>query len=249
MLTVLIIDDEKKARNALSQIIAMSCPGVTVVAEADGVETGLTAIHKYKPDVILLDIKMKDGSGFDLLQKLVNINSKIIFVTAYHEYAIKAFKFSAIDYLLKPVDPDDLFVALKKAEETLNREKNNQYLGSILENFAGAAKQIKKIALKTATNIYIFNISDILYCKSDGNYTEFHCADGQKAIVSKSIGEYEEIFSEYNFLRTHNSFLINLTLVVRFDKNDGGTIVIKNGESIPVSFRKRETLVDALNRL
>src|SRR6266496_1665947 len=114
MVSVVIIDDEKKAREALRKMISLYCPDVNVLCEAEGVETGLEAIQKFKPDVILLDIKMKDGSGFDLVKKLINVNSKIIFVTAFHEYAIKAFKFSAIDYLLKPVDPEDLCAALTK---------------------------------------------------------------------------------------------------------------------------------------
>ncbi|MFL5753250.1 MAG: LytR/AlgR family response regulator transcription factor [Bacteroidia bacterium] len=249
MLSVIIIDDEKKARNALREMISMSCPGVTILAEADGVESGIEAINKFNPDVLLLDIKIKNGTGFDILSKLVRITSKIIFVTAYQEYAIKAFKFSAIDYLLKPVDPEDLSDALKRAAESVDNEKNTQQLSLLLENFAGAAKQVKKIALKTANNIYIFNVADILYCKSDGNYTEFHCVDGRKALVSKTIGEYEELLSGYNFVRSHHSFLINLGHVVRFDKNDGGTLVIKNGESIPVSSRKRDILLEALNKL
>jgi two-component system LytT family response regulator len=249
MLTTVIIDDEKKARNALRQMIEMSGAEIAILAEADGVVSGLEAIQKHKPDILLLDIKMRDGSGFDLLKKLSSVKSKIIFVTAYNDFAIEAFKFSAIDYLLKPVDPGDLANALRRAEETLEREKNNSYLESLVENFAGTAKQMKKIALKTANHIYILNISDILFCKSDGNYTEFHCADGKKAMVSKSIGEYEEMLGDYNFIRVHHSYLINLTHVVRFDKNDGGSVIIKNGESIPVSGRKRDVLIDAFNKL
>jgi len=249
MLSVIIIDDEKKARYALRQMIEMSCPGVTVLAEADGVGSGIEAISKHNPDVILLDIKMKDGSGFELIKKLINVNSKIIFVTAYNEFAVKAFKFSAIDYLLKPVDPDDLSFALKKANESINTEKNNKYLEMLLENFTGAAKQIKKIALRTATNIYIINVSNILYCKSDGNYTEFHCVDGTVPLVSKPIGDYEDLLSEYDFIRTHHSFLINMSHAVRFDKSDGGSMLMSNGENTPVSARKRDTLIEALNKL
>jgi two-component system, LytTR family, response regulator len=249
MLSIVIIDDEKKARTALRQMIELASSGINILAEAEGVESGMEMITRHKPDVVLLDIKMKDGSGFDLIKKLVNINSKIIFVTAYHEFAIQAFKFSAIDYLLKPVDPDDLAFALKKAEENITKEKNNRYLESLLENFAGSAKQMKKIALKTANSIHILNLSDILFCKSDGNYTEFHCADGKKALVSKAIGEYEELLANYNFIRTHHSYLINLSHAVRFDKNDGGSMLMSNGQNTPVSARKKDTLVEALNRL
>lgn len=248
MINVAIIDDEKKARAALRHMIEHPAPLAHIVAEAEGVETGLQLIQKYKPDVLLLDIKMKDGNGFDLVQKLVNTDCKIIFVTAYHEYAVKAFKFSAIDYLLKPVDPDDLAEALKKASENILKEKSNLYLESIIENFADATKQMKKLALKTATNIYVFNISDILYCKSDGNYTEFHCTEGRKALVSKPIGDYEELLSDYNFIRAHNSYLVNVAHISRFDKTED-TIEISNKEHIPVSARKREVLVEALNKL
>lgn len=248
MISVVIVDDEKRARTALRQMIGQSCPNASIVGEAESVASGLETITKYKPDVVLLDIKMKDGSGFDLIKKLAHIESKIIFVTAYHEFAIDAFKFSALDYLLKPVDPDDLSSALKKAELNISREKNNKYLESILENFAGTAKQMKKIALKTATNIYILNISDIMYCRSDGNYTEFHCSDGQKAMVSKPIGDYEELFADYNFVRVHNSYLVNMAHISRFDKTDD-ILIISNKENIPVSARKREFLIEALNKL
>jgi len=248
MISVVIIDDEKKARSALRQIVETNCKNIHISAEADGVESGLQAITEFKPDVLLLDIKMKDGSGFDLIKKLADLNCKIIFVTAYNEFAIKAFKFSAIDYLLKPVDPDDLTEALKKAEADITKEKNNKYLGSLLENFAGAAKQLKKLALKTATNIYIFNVSDITYCKSDGNYTEFFCIDGKKALVSKPMGEYEELLNEYGFIRIHNSYLVNISHCVRFDKTDD-VLILNSGENIPVSARKRELLVEAINRL
>jgi two-component system LytT family response regulator len=249
VLTVVIIDDEKKARSALRQMIDLSCPNVSILDEADGVDQGIKAIEKHKPDVILLDIKMKDGSGFDLIKQLSHIESKIIFVTAYNEFAVNAFKFSAIDYLLKPVDPDDLALALKKAEQSISTEKNNKYLESLLDNFAGAAKQLKKIALKTANNIHLVNVSEIIYCKSDGNYTEFHCVNNPKILVSKPIGDYEDLFNTYNFIRTHHSYLINISHAVRFDKNDGGSMLMSNGESTPVSARKKDTLIEAINKL
>lgn len=249
MLSVVIIDDETKARSAIRQMIESECSNVTILAEADGVEKGIEVITKHKPDVILLDIKLKDGSGFDLISKLINITAKIIFVTAYNEFAIKAFKFSAIDYLLKPVDPDDLAAALKKADENIQKDKSNKYLELIMENFAGTAKQLKKIALKTSSSIYILNISEILYCRSDGNYTEFHCSDGRKLMVSKPLGEYEELLHDYGFIRIHHSYLINISHATRFDKNDGGSLLMSNQESIPVSSRKKDVLIDVLSKL
>jgi two-component system, LytTR family, response regulator len=249
MLSVIIIDDENRARLALKQMIDLYCPNVNVLGEAEGVESGFQLVIKHKPDVLLLDIKMKDGTGFDLIEKLVNIECKIIFVTAYNEFAIQSFKFSAVDYLLKPVNPDDLNDALKKVETSLITEKSNKYLKSLLDNFIGSSKQMKKIALKTANNIYILNISDIVYCKSDGNYTEFYCKDKSRPLVSKPIGDYDELLIEYNFLRIHHSYLINLAHAVRFDKIDGGSMVMSNGESIPVSARKKDILLDALNKL
>jgi len=248
-MNVVIIDDERKARQALIQMLADYCPSVKVIAEAEGVEKGIDVINNTRPDLILLDIKMKDGSGFDLIKKLTDVKSKIIFVTAYNEYAIKAFKFSAIDYLLKPVDPDDLKASILRVQQIIEKEKGANQLEFLLSNFSDQQKRIKKITLKTATSIFILNISEILYCKSDGNYTEFHCSDGTKPLVSRPIGEYEDMLQELGFLRVHHSYLVNMDHATRFDKNDGGILFLNNGESIPVSSRKKEVLLEVLSKL
>lgn len=248
MLNVLIIDDERRARTTLSKMIALYCSNATVVGEADSVESAITMIKKTKPDVVLLDVNLSKGkTGFDLLKELGNIDFKIIFVTAHHEYAVKAIKFSALDYLLKPVDPVELTEALNKAEQVLAVKDSGTSLDAFMTNFQ--ASGIKKIVLKTHDNIYVQNINDIVYCEAEKNYTTFYFIGGTKIVVSKTLKEYEEILSEYGFYRTHHSYLINIAHFERFEKKDGGLIVMKSGQQIPVSSRKKDEFLQLLSRL
>jgi len=248
MLRTIIIDDEAHILQALEKLVKQYCPNINIVGKADGVTTGVEIIKKYNPDLVLLDIQMDDGTGFDLLKQLEPVDFKVIFITAYDQYAIKAFKFSALDYLLKPVDADDLVSAVGKAEKLLMDELNTQ-LDTLADNMKTDDKSKNKIILKTFDNIHLVKISDIIYCESDINYTSFYMQNGNKIVMSTTLKEYEEMLGEYGFYRVHRSYLINMIHIERFEKTEGGYIVLSNGNKVPVSSRKREYLLELFDRI
>ena len=248
MLRVLIIDDESPVRAALRGLLDKTCPRVKIVGEATSVASGIRAIREKSPDLVLLDIKMDDGTGFDLLKRFENINFKIIFVTAYEEYAIRAFEFSAIDYILKPVNPEKLVEAVKRADCLRQKEFNTQ-LGALRENLENLGKQNKKIILKNQESIFLLNIDEVIHCESDGSYTIFETANQQRILVSKVLKDYDHLLSDSGFLRVHRSHLINLKHIKRFDRQDGGYVIMSNGAQISVSTSGRERLLELFDEL
>jgi two-component system LytT family response regulator len=248
MLRTIIIDDEAHMRQTLEKLIKQFCPQINLVATAGGVKTGVEAIRKYNPDLILLDIKMNDGTGFDLLKQLQPVDFKVIFITAYDQYAVKAFKFSAIDYLLKPVDSDELAEAVCKAENLMQKDFKTQ-LDTLEENMRSEDKANKKIILKTFENIYLVKVKDINYCESEGSYTAIHLLNGNKILVSTTLKDYDDLLGDSGFYRVHKSFLINIRHINRFEKGDGGNIVLENECKVPVASRKREELMEMFGRL
>ena len=248
MLRTIIIDDEESVRKTLVKLAKRYCPNVRIIAEADGEQSGVKAIKKHHPDLVLLDIKMDDGTGFDLLKQLEPVDFKVIFITAYDQYAIKAIKFSALDYLLKPVDPDDLTAAIDKAEKLMVKELNQQ-LDTLSDNMQTGDRDKKKIILKTFDNIHLVKLNDIIYCESDDNYTNFHLLNNKTILVSHTLKEYDEMLSEYGFFRAHKSYLINLVHIERFEKAEGGSIVLLNDIKLPVASRKKEQLLEMLHRI
>lgn len=248
VLRTIIIDDEQGVRKNLEKVLKRHCPHVRLVSEANGVESGVKAIRKYNPDLILLDIKMNDGTGFDLLKQLEPVDFKVIFITAYDQYAIKAIKFSALDYLLKPIDPDDLVEAVKKAEKLVVQELNQQ-LGTLADNMQTQDVSKKKIILKTFENIHLVKLQDIIFCECLDNYTNFHLINGRQILVSNTLKEYDEILSEFGFFRAHKSYLINLIHIDRFEKSDGGSIVLTNEIKLPVASRKKDQLLEMIHKI
>lgn len=249
MLRAIVIDDIEKIRKDNTTIIKSTCPNISVIGQADSVESGVKLIKQLSPDLVFLDVEMQDGSGFDLLQKLSPITFKVIFVTGYEDFAIRAFRFSAIDYLLKPLDGKELKEAVKKVEESLGKEIFDLKLNNLFANLE-RPKNLQKLILKTADKIYSVNIQDIVNCESDKNYTTFHFINAPKLIVSVNLKEYETILSPYNFFRTHKSHLINMAYFDHFIKSEGGnTIVMKNKTAIPLSVRKKEEFMILLDNL
>jgi len=248
VLRTLIIDDEQPVRETLRNLLLRTCPQVNVVGEADSVASGITAIREKAPELLLLDIRMADGTGFDLLEHYDNIPFRVIFVTAYEEYAIRAFSFSAIDYLLKPVNPEKLVNAVKRAE-AISRQAFNMQLEALRDNLENIGNQNKKIILKNQDSIFLLNTSDIVHCMSEGSYTAFETSDNQNILVSKNLKEYDTLLSGSGFLRVHRSHLINLKHIKRFDKHDGGNVVMSNGAQIPVSASGRERLLDLFEEI
>ena len=250
MINALIIDDVDKARAALAADLADYCPEINLLGEANGVASGIEAINQHKPDVVFLDIKMDDGTGFDLLSKIGDVNFKVIFTTALDEYAIKAFKFSAVDYLLKPIDPDELVQAVKKLEETSGKQEPDPAIDLLLENFRKIQHQgVKKIALNTQDKVHVVGIDEIIRCESHSNYTLFYLKENKQILVTKTLKEFDQLFSDYNFIRVHHSHLINLNFLQEFVKTDGGYAIMTDGNQVPVSTRKKEVLMKKLQSL
>jgi len=248
VLRTILIDDEALMRRTIEKMVQDYCPEIKLVAQADSVSSGVAAVKRYHPDLVLLDIKMDDGTGFDLLRQLEPVDFKVIFITAYDEYAIKAIRFSALDYLLKPVDPEDLKRAVSKAEKLVVKELNAQ-LSVLSENMKQGNTSLKKIILKTFDAIHLVRVQDIVYCESDENYTTFHLIEGNRIITSRTLKEYEEMLCDTGFFRVHKSYLINLSCITRFEKAEGGCIVLNNAVRVPVSSRKREVLLEMLDRI
>ena len=248
MIRVAVIDDEPHIRDGLLKLLGNHCPNVVVAGTAGNVWEGKELIKKQHPDLVLLDIRMDDGTGFDLLRQLDPVDFKVIFITAYEQYAVRAFKFSALDYILKPVDPDDLKEAVNRTEQILQHDLRIR-LAALENNLLPANVPHKKLILKTAENVFIVEIPKISFCESDGSYTIIHLDDGKKIMVSKNLKEYDDILNDQGFYRIHKSFLINLSFVERFEKGEGGFVVLKNEVRIPVASRKREQLLELFDHL
>lgn len=248
MLRTVIIDDEAHIRETLGRLLAMHCPQVKLVGEASSVASGAKLIRDLHPQLVILDIRMDDGTGFDLLHRFETIDFKVIFITAYEKYAVLAFKFAAIDFLLKPVNPEELSDAVKRTE-TLIQEHFNSQIQALEENLKTEFRQKKKIVLKTLENIYLVDLQNITHCESDGCYTYIHTTAGERILISKTLRDFDEMLCDSGFYRVHKSYLINLAQIKRFEKHEGGYIILNNDCKIPVASRKREELLGLFEKL
>jgi len=248
VLRTIIIDDEAHQRLTIEKMVGLYCPDVELIGKADGVKSGMDLIKKTKPDLVLLDIKMDDGTGFDLLDQLHTIDFKVIFITAFDQYAVKAFKFSALDYLLKPLDPDELAKAVERARETVQKDFMAQ-LENLREHLSLEHKSGKKIIIKTFDNIHLVPVNEILYCESDNSYTTVCLVNQERIITSSYLKDYEDMLADSGFFRVHKSFLINLKTIRRFEKSEGGYVVLEGDVKVPVASRKREQLLEMFDKL
>ena len=239
----IIVDDLSDARLAIRSDVEAYCPEVLIVGEADGVVSGAKMIKELEPDLIFLDIQMQDGSGFDLLEITGTDKFKVIFTTASDEYAIKAFKFSAVDYLMKPIDPDELKEAVEKSLKNAHNG-SVEVLKDVIQDGS-----IKRIALNTQEKILIKEISEIVRCESNVNYTMFYFSDSTRLLVTKTLKEYDELLSTYDFLRVHQSHLINSKYVKEYNKSDGGYLVLKDNSTVPVSTRRKNIVMEMIAKL
>lgn len=245
----LIIDDEKKARETIKNIIQLYCPEINITGEADSVKTGLELIARENPELVFLDINLSDGNGFDLLKKITPINFKIIFISAHEDHALKAFKFSALDYILKPVNPDELVAAVEKAKSYHVKDNINQKFEAFISNMENISREVKKIILKTSDSIHVINVNEIIRCEADRNYTVFKLNSGKQILVSNTLKEYDEMLSGYQFFRTHQSHLVNINHISSYEKKEGGFLVMKDKSIVPVSVRRKELLLDLLGKI
>lgn len=253
MVTAVLIDDDGNLREGMKAMLQIYAPEIEITGEADSVKTGIELIETTKPDIVFLDILMNDGSGFDILERLNHkfgkITSHIIFITAHEKFAIKAFRFSALDFLLKPVDPDDLQSVLKKIKAVIHQDHDNKNIGLLLENIQKKPGGFKKIALSTSDGIHLFEIKDIIRCESEDNYTKFYIKNHKPVLISKTLKEYEELLKDQDFERIHQSHLINLNELRSYIKKDGGFVVMSDESQLPVSQRKKERLQEMISRL
>lgn len=249
MLKILIVDDEANVREALSKMVKLCCEDAKLAGTCSNVTEAVNTIRETNPDVLLLDMEIGTESGFDIFKHFPHPEFKVIFITAYQQYAVQAFRFAALDYLLKPIDPDQLRDALNRAFDAIDREKFSIKIDSFIQNMGTIASRPKKIVLKTAEHMHVVNLNDIMYCESERCYTTFYMADKSHILVSQTLGDYEDMFTEYGFIRTHKSYLINLHFMKRYEKGDGGNIILNDGTCLPVATRKKEQLLQLLARL
>ena len=250
MIKALLVDDEPRARETLRAILERFFPEVTVLGEASGVDEAFVAITNLKPNTVFLDINMPDGTGFDLLKLFDNIDFKVVFVTAFEEHALEAIKFSAIDYILKPINTNELRAAIEKLNTTLEEsDEISVKLKAFFENVDTTNQGKKKIVLKTCESIHLVSIQSIVRCEADGNYTKVFFENQPKLLISKSLKYFEDMLQEYGFVRVHQSHLVNINHVVRVDKVDGGVLAFADGAQVPISTRKREQLLRMLSDL
>lgn len=245
MLRAIIIDDEPECIDSLAFDLKNHCPQVDIVEQCNGGKSGVKAIHKNKPDLVFLDIDMPFVNGFDVLEMVPNIDFEVIFTTAYDKYALQAFKISAVDFLLKPVDPKELVKAIEKVQmlkEKGNAQKQINFLIQQMKDLEN--NSVKKVALPTFDGLEFINLDDILYCQSDGAYSNVHFTNGSKLYISKTLRWLEDALCDFHFFRVHNSYIINLHFVRKYTKADGGLIIMNNGDQVKVSRSKKEELLN-----
>lgn len=253
MITALLIDDDKHLRTGLKALLERYTNDIFIVGEAESVKTGIAAIEKLRPQVIFLDIHLTDGTGFDILERISQVSGKIkahiVFITAHEQYALKAFKFSALDFILKPVDPEELQQTMAKIKDAVGKNNSFENIDLLLENIRKKVDNFKRIALSTSDGIHLFEVSDIIRCEAKINYTQFFIKNHKPVLISKTLKEYEELLGEHGFERIHQSHLINLAYLKSYIKTDGGYVIMADNVNIPIAQSKKEKLQELINSL
>ena len=247
MIRTILVDDEPNNLANLKKLLAQYCPDVAVIGEAGSARQGVELIELVNPDLVFLDIEMPGQNGFDMLSRLSQIRFELIFVTAYNNYALKAIKFNALDYILKPIDIEELVGAVERARQRLTDKTQLEFTRLAFQNLQLPRKN-KRIALASADKIEFFDVDSIIRCLGENNYTRFYFVDGQTRLVCKPLSEYEELLSDFDFIRVHKSHLVNGQKINTFVKTDGGYLKILDGTSVPVSRRKKDELLEWLKR-
>jgi two-component system LytT family response regulator len=242
MIKAILIDDEKHCRETLSIQLERYCPEVKLLAECSSAQQGLEAIALHRPDVVFLDVEMPGMNGFEMLQQVPNISFELIFTTGYDAYAIKAIRFSALDYLLKPIDKEELKKAVNKVHQKTDHKLTEQ-LDILLEKLGNKQASLQKIALPTQDGFELVPLENIMHCESDSNYTHIVLKNGKKLLVSRTLKEIEELLEGHPFLRVHHSHLVNLNEITRYIRGEGGYVVMSDNTSISVSRSRKDALL------
>ena len=246
-MTAIIVDDEKHCREVLEHLLTKHCSDVKLLANCAGGAEALDVLHHQAPDILFLDIEMPGMNGFELLEQSPQNNYEIIFTTAYNEYAIKAIKHSALDYLLKPIDKDELKLAVQRAKEHKSIRPSDR-INDLLEKLE-IIKPAKRFAAATLEGLVMVNADDILYCESDSAYCKLVFSDGRSMLLSRTLKDVEEALTSQNFCRIHHSYLINLDYVQKYIKGEGGEVVMSNGASLPVSRTRKQDFLRLLEKI
>ena len=247
MITAILVDDMPQAIKVLQNDLAENCPDVKIIGTADSVVSAAKLLRQESADILFLDILLGDGTGFDLLEIFPDLKSKVIFVTASDEHAIRAFQFSAVDYLLKPIDPQKLLAAVERAKQQLTGSKES--IDVLKETIRDPYSLPKRISLHSQEKITVVEIEKIIRCESDGNNTMFHIDGGVKIFVTKTLKQYETLFKEHSFMRVHQSHLINIDFIKEYVRTEGGYLKMKNGDIVPVAVRKKTAVISLLDNL
>ncbi|MGI9550143.1 MAG: LytR/AlgR family response regulator transcription factor [Aurantibacter sp.] len=249
MMRSIIIDDQLDGRQALRLILAKYCPEVKVMEECENAQAGLSAIQQHRPELVFLDIHMPNMSGFDLLEALEVIDFEIIFVTAHNQHAIRAIKFSALDYLLKPVDSAELVQAVSKVKGRRNQKNLAYKYGSLLKNVRSMPGNIDRLAISNMDGILVLDTAEIIYCAAEGSYSKIYLANNRTHLVSKKLKEFENMLGESGFCRVHHASLINVKHVQQYVKGEGGYVILTDGHHVDISRRKKDAFLSLLNKI
>lgn len=241
-----IIDNEPRVLESLRQLLRLFCPEIELIGTASSVASGLELLADLEPELVFLDVELGDGQGMDLLRALGDRSFQLIFITAYEKYAVDAFRFSALEFLLKPIDPDDLVQAVSKARDQLDALAWQLKLSVLMENFQRVSHQERRMVVNDKESIHILQVKEVLFCEASGGYTFLHLNDGRKILASKNLKYFEELLLACGCYRVHHSFLVNLQYITRYDRADC-ILELKNGATVPVSSRRKEALTEALN--
>ncbi len=248
-LRAVIVDDEKAGRDTITNLLTKYCPDVEIVGMAVDVETSLELLRNpsTQPDIVFLDIHLTDGLGFQIIDSLEDIDFEIIFATAYNQFAVKAFNYSAVGYILKPIDPDELVAAVERVKKGKSPQMKKRL--EMLTNHYNNPNTFEKMSISAVDGIYFLSIKDIVRCEGEDNYTHIYLKTGEKITVSKTLKEYEKLLSPVNFYRVHKSHVVNLNYVAKFVKGDGGYLVMEDDKIIEVSRRRRAAFIETLRKL
>lgn len=243
-LKAILVDDEKDSRDSLRHYLQSYCKDVEIAGEAENIKIALEQIAKHHPDVVFLDVEMPFGNAFDLLDQLDDIYFEVIFVTAFSDYAVQALNMSASYYIMKPVDIDELVSAVEKVRQSREAQTQLRHARILADNVKAENKQMEKVVLPLIDGFEVIRVNEILYCKADDNFTEFHLRNGQSKLICRSLKFYEELLSSYDLMRIHKSHMINLQYVARYRKGKGGSVILEDGTELDVAVSKKKELLE-----
>ena len=247
MIQAIIIDDEKKCISLLEKMLKKQFPDIQIAAITSQPEDGIKLIRQLEPDLVFIDIEMPRKNGFEVLEATKDIAYDIIFTTAYNQYAIKAIRFSALDYLLKPIDETELTQAVQRFKAKHQSDSRQQQIDLLFSNLRNFTQPYNKLSVATTEGVIFINIPDILFCEATGSYTTLHLKNSDKLVTSKTLKDFEELLGSHSFYRTHHSYIINLNEIKRYIKGDGGSVLMSNAAELPVSKRKKDEFLKKLH--